>query len=296
MDLPKRSNASVTGISAAEALSSTLTNFANVVSVPVENDFGIDFMCELIKSNSPTGIPFYVQCKGTDKTIQDKTSFSIQIKVSTINYWLINNAPVLLILVDKERQKFYWTYPYNQLKDRLKEIQNQKKVNINVSMENHFSFGEKKIPQLISQIIKDFDHEEILMTFKEIEYGVSLKIGNIYELYREFKELKSKEKLSLRRAKKNHLQYVRKVREQFSHFFITSDIRIWREFSNQLCFFLFKRTKSGNCYYIADVIILFDNVGTVNHIIELTNREWLDTEGDVNERIEDIVRYLNKIY
>lgn len=296
MRLPKRPKAVVIGISAADALSSTLSQFANVLSVPVEKDLGIDLMCELIESNSPTGMPFYVQCKGTDKAIEDKDSFSISIKVSTINYWLISKAPVFLILVDKERQKFYWAYPYEQIKKRLHKIQKKQTVVISIPMENCFSFVDKKISHQMDRIIKQFDSKELLMKSKEIEHGVTLEVEDMYQLYYKFKKLKSIEKSKLRDPKTKHLRYVRKVREQFSHFFITSDIRVWREFNNQLCFFLFKKIDHGNCYYIADVIILFNPDGSLDHIIQLTNNLWLDTKGDINDSFEPIVRHLNKIY
>lgn len=296
MDLPKRSEAAVTGNVAIDALASTLNNFANVISVPVEKDLGIDLICELMESNNPTGMPFYVQCKGTKEANKDKDFFSIPIKVSTINYWLINKAPVLLILVDNKCHEFYWTYPYDQIKERLKEIQKNKTVNIKISKENCFSFGEEKVPDRIHRIIKQFYPTELSMMFKELKHGVSLQVGDIYELYREFKELKVREKSRLRYVEKKHLQYIIKIRDQFSHFFVTSDIRVWREFNNQLCFFLFKKTDNGNCYYIADVIILFNTDGSLDHIIELANREWLDTKGDINECFEAIVRHLNKIY
>jgi hypothetical protein len=170
-----------------------LNNFASVISVPVEKDLGIDLVCELMEANNPTGLPFYIQCKGTKKA-KKGSFFSIPIKVSTINYWLINKAPVLLILVDKKHQEFYWTYPYDQIMGRWKEIQKNKTLNIKISRENSFSFGQEEIPDQMDNIIRRFDSTDILMKYKEMIHGVSLQVGNIYELYREFKELKVRER------------------------------------------------------------------------------------------------------
>ncbi|RIU92055.1 DUF4365 domain-containing protein [Oceanobacillus picturae] len=295
MNLPKRSEAVRTGNVAVDVLASTLNNFANVISVPVENDLGIDLICELMESNIPTGSTFNIQCKGTKDAKENKDFFSIPIKVSTINYWLINKAPTLLILVDIKNHVFYWTYPYYQINERLKEIQRNKTVNIKISREDCFSFGEA-IPEQMGKIVKEFDYTIINMKFKELKHGVSLQVGDIYKLYREFKEQKFKEKFRLSNIEKEFLQYVLNIREQFSHFFVTSDIRIWRDFNNQLCFFLFKKTDNGNCYYIADVIIYFKHDGSLEYIIELTNRAWLNVEGDIYENIEAIVRHLNEIY
>ena len=296
MQLPRRTNAQVTGNVAIEILTSTLNRFANVISIPDEKDLGIDLTCELMESNNPTGIPFLVQCKGTEKTNENgRDFFSIPIKVSTINYWLVNRAPVILILVDIERKRFFWVYPYEQIKNRISEIQNNQTVNIKISKENYFIFEEKNIPKEMDRIIKDYDYKEIDMKFKEMEHGVSLEVGDIYDLYKEFKELKEYEKLRLRNVDMQFYKYVYNVRTQFNHFFVTSDIRVWRGTSDQLCFFLFKTTDKGKCYYIADVIIYKDN-NQLEHIIELTNKTWLDTSGDVLEVFEPIIRHLNKIY
>ncbi|WP_336745293.1 hypothetical protein [Bacillus cereus] len=66
-----------------------------------------------------------------------------------MNYWLISRRPVFLILVDIKRNGFYWVYPYDQIKDRLKEIQNKKKVSISVSNERSVIIENKQIPPLI---------------------------------------------------------------------------------------------------------------------------------------------------
>lgn len=66
-NLPKRTDAQRIGVSAADLLNSVLTKFCNVHPVQQDRDMGIDFICELMQGQYPTGKLFNVQCKGTEE-------------------------------------------------------------------------------------------------------------------------------------------------------------------------------------------------------------------------------------
>lgn len=97
-------------------------------------------------------------------------------------------------------------------------------------------------------------------------------------------------------VKKRQLKFVKQLRDDFSYYFITSEIRIWYKYINQLSFSLFKRTENGACFYIAEIIISFNVDGTVEHVVELANKNWLNTKGDIYGKFELIVKHLNKLY
>lgn len=295
MDLPKMGDTRTVGSIGVDLLSSRLSYNANVISVPAEKDMGIDLMCELLQEGKPTGMHFYVQCKGTEILKEDFKKTSIEIKVPTLNYWLISRRPVFLILVDIKRERFYWSYPYDQIKDRLKEIQEQKKVHISVSNKQSFINGNKKIPALMEKIIKEFDSDEVMMQIKEMEFG-DFYIGDIFGLHRKIRGFKKQECETLDHVDTAHLCAIQEIREDFNYYFITSEIRVWRSSINQLCFGIFKKTESGKCFYIGNVMIELEGDGKFNHLIELADGSWLDTQGDIYERFEEIIIYLNKKY
>jgi Domain of unknown function (DUF4365) len=65
--LPKRTNSQMIGSNAADLLSSVLTVLCNVIPVPQDRDFGIDFICEIMQGEHPTGKLFNIQCKGKEE-------------------------------------------------------------------------------------------------------------------------------------------------------------------------------------------------------------------------------------
>ncbi|PEF89796.1 DUF4365 domain-containing protein [Bacillus cereus] len=298
MRLPQIGDSRLTGNVAVDLLSSVLSKEANVIGIPAEKDMGIDLMCELLKSGRPTGMHFHVQCKGTENLEKDVEFESIKIKVSTLNYWAITRNPVLLVLVDLKRKRFYWSYPYDQIKDKFEKIQNQKTVRIKIFKENSFSITDEKIPSQMKSIIKEFDYKEIMMRVRKIELQ-TIKVGSIHKIYPKLKELKEKEKKVLGNVNGKQLRVVQKIREDFNYFFVTSDIQVWYQSLNQLCFALFKKTESGQCYYIATVVIHFkseDALEHEEHLIELANGHMLDTRGNIYNSFESIVKHLYKIY
>ncbi|EAZ93182.1 DUF4365 domain-containing protein [Crocosphaera chwakensis] len=67
--LPKRTKSQKIGVSAAELFNAVFSEFCNVIPVPQERDFGIDFTCEIMNQESPTGKLFNVQCKGKNQVV-----------------------------------------------------------------------------------------------------------------------------------------------------------------------------------------------------------------------------------
>jgi hypothetical protein len=130
--LPKRTNSQRIGQSAAELLKSVFTKFCIVIPIPQEVDLGIDFICEIMQKDYPTGKLFNIQCKGTEEAEVKGNSITFPIAVTTINYWLIQKNPTFLIIVDCQNYIFYWSFPKDFLSSLNKNWQEQKTVSIPV--------------------------------------------------------------------------------------------------------------------------------------------------------------------
>ncbi|HDR7274089.1 TPA: DUF4365 domain-containing protein [Bacillus paranthracis] len=177
--LPKLKQANITGITSSELLGSVLSEFSVVVPIPTEKDLGVDMRCELLNEGVPTGLHYNIQCKGTEKLESDRTHFSIQIKVSTINYWMQQREPTFLIVVDRKNMMFYWLYPFEVIKDRLEEIQKQETVTINVIKENKFTNNIKSLPATMINVIYEYHYNLLEKATAVLELQLTEKDDNL---------------------------------------------------------------------------------------------------------------------
>ena len=151
MKLPKRTDSQKIGVKASDFFSSVFSRFCNVIPVPQDRDLGIDFICEIMNGEYPTGKLFNVQCKGTEEVKIKNNSITISIKVTTLNYWLIQSNPTFLIVVDYQNKNLYWSFPQEFLGSLNKDWKKQNTVSIPVSPENCLKQNANSLPnQLIS--------------------------------------------------------------------------------------------------------------------------------------------------
>jgi hypothetical protein len=149
--LPKRTKSQRIGVSAADFLSSVFAEFCNIIPVPQDRDLGIDFICEIMQGEYPTGKLFNIQCKGKEEAQVEGNSITLPIKVTTLNYWLLQPNPTFLIIVDCLNSVFYWSFPQDFLSLLNKNWQKQQTVSIPVPLENRFEQDVNALPtQLVS--------------------------------------------------------------------------------------------------------------------------------------------------
>ncbi|ACA98638.1 MULTISPECIES: DUF4365 domain-containing protein [Cyanophyceae] len=184
--LPKRIKSQKIGVSAADLLSSVFAKFCNIIPVPQDRDLGIDFICEIMQGEHPTGKLFNIQCKGKEEVKVNGNSITASIKVSTLNYWLLQSNPTFLIIVDCQNNLFYWSFPQDFLGSLRKNWQRQKNVSIPVSTENCFEQHINTLPKQLISIVnsqasatpKNGDYLETLILAdavnKATNYGLSI--------------------------------------------------------------------------------------------------------------------------
>jgi len=151
--LPKRTKSQRIGASAADLLNLVFTEFCNVIPVPQDRDFGIDFICEIMQGEHPTGKLFNIQCKGKEDAKVEGNSIRVSIKVTTLNYWLLQPNPTFLIVVDRQKRIFYWSFPQDFLGSLNKKWQEQQTVSIPVPIQNCFEQDIKTLPTELVSIV-----------------------------------------------------------------------------------------------------------------------------------------------
>ncbi|MEQ8465052.1 MAG: DUF4365 domain-containing protein [Coleofasciculus sp. E1-EBD-02] len=152
-NLPKRTKSQKIGVSAADLLNFVFDKFCNVIPVPQERDLGIDFICEIMQGEHPTGKLFNIQCKGKEEAKVKGNSITVPIKVTTLNYWSLQSNPTFLIVVDCQNHLFYWSFPQNFLRSFKKNWQRQKTVSIPVPIENCFDQDINTLPSQLASIV-----------------------------------------------------------------------------------------------------------------------------------------------
>ena len=172
--LPKRTKSQKIGVSAADLLSSVFAEFCNVIPVPQDRDFGIDFICEIMQGEHPTGKLFNIQCKGKEEAKVKGNSIIVSIKVATLNYWLLQPNPTFLIIVDRQRGVFYWSFPQDFLSSLNKNWQEQQTVSIPVPIQDSFRQDINPLPiQLVSIV-----NSHASATSKNGDYLGTLTLGD----------------------------------------------------------------------------------------------------------------------
>lgn len=167
--LPKRTKSQKIGVSAADIFSATFAEFCNVILVPQDRDLGIDFICEVMKGEYPTGNQFNVQCKGTEEVKSNGDAIHIPIAVTTLNYWLIQPRPTFLIVVDRRKRIFYWTLPKAFLDKLAKDWQLQDTVNIPVPVENCFDLNITELPVNLASVLDNSVAEVFKLISKQLK-------------------------------------------------------------------------------------------------------------------------------
>ena len=154
--LPTYSRNKNKGNVAVDILKKTLDKFSIVNTIDESIDLGIDMRAQIIENEHPTPLFFNIQCKGKDflsTSDTNKEFFSIQINVSTINYWLQQNDLTLLFVVDNQKEICYWCNPIEQLKNRINEVQSKESVTIHVSFLEKIDYSTKKCPDTLKRCI-----------------------------------------------------------------------------------------------------------------------------------------------
>ncbi|MEQ8542297.1 MAG: DUF4365 domain-containing protein [Coleofasciculus sp. D1-CHI-01] len=151
--LPKRTKSQKIGVSAADLLRSVFVEFCNVIPVPQDSDLGIDFICEIMEGEYPTGKLFNIQCKGKKEAKLEGNSITVPIKVTTLNYWLLQPNPTFLIVVDCQNKVFYWCFPQDFIHSLNKKWQKQQTVSIQVPIENCFEQDIHTLPSQMASIV-----------------------------------------------------------------------------------------------------------------------------------------------
>ena len=302
MDLPKRTNSMKTGTKAASLLHSALSEVANVTTISQEADLGIDFNCDVIdRKGFPTGQTFFVQCKGSENLPdQSHAEISVQIKTSTINYWLKQKSPVFLIYVDRKLGLFYWTVPHHQILNKLDldKVLKNKSVVIKIDKKNHFSIDLKSLPSSFLEEIDNFDYKKT-----QFELNNSISKTAIKVEYNELQLPKNDEKKNLIKIDdlSRCYKYVSQVRNLFERHYIVSSINNWKNSGDHFRFYLYKKINSTSFYYVATVVIYFriDGSNVIDYVIALPdkNETWIAWgEDDLEHRIEDIDTKIKKIH
>ncbi len=107
---------------------------------PIDKDYGLDKIVEIVELDVVTGNEFYIQLKGTENVKIVKNSITYRMNVKNLSYYMDKDLPVLLVIVDLPKENCYWLYiqsfVYNTLNNIKPNWKNQKTVTLYVPLDN----------------------------------------------------------------------------------------------------------------------------------------------------------------
>jgi len=116
--LPKIPEYRKRGRSGEHEIASLLSTISNVM-VP-DYDFGLDYYCELLEGNSPSGKFFWDQAKTTQQF--DGDLWSEYVDKKTIALWLGQVFPVYVLVFEQVSEKCYWLSVEEHRKEWIEKL------------------------------------------------------------------------------------------------------------------------------------------------------------------------------
>ena len=122
-------------------------------------DYGVDYMAELIDDQGQaSGISFYVQLKGTEKTKIKNNFIALSLKKSTLNLYSRHLYPTFIIIIDVINQQGYWHNSFDFI-DELNQrnpfwrAEPEKTASIYIPLKQNFSVPElTKLKQYVVSV------------------------------------------------------------------------------------------------------------------------------------------------
>ncbi|PFV41101.1 PIN-like domain-containing protein [Bacillus thuringiensis] len=161
-------------------------------------------------------------------------------------------------------------------------------------------FFEKLNIKILNKKPEEFEKE--LQELRNIRSMQNVEVFDYYsikELATRFITTKEKEKnllITQSSVPTNRISTVQNIREKFNHYFITSEIKVWINFINQLCFSIFKRADDVECIYVGEIVIHFHDNDTTEMFVHLSNEKILHPNGNIDEVFDNLVKHLYEKY
>ncbi|SEW11374.1 Tetratricopeptide repeat-containing protein [Chryseobacterium wanjuense] len=131
-----------------------------------ENDYGIDYITNIVVNNEVTGLNFSVQLKSKEIDT-NKNTVNIQFKTSTLNFFRARLEPVMIIVYVKQDIEAYWQW-FEDIEFNHEDLENKENIYLKVSKENKLT--EINWNDIISKVQKHFGIKSLFESFTKLEY------------------------------------------------------------------------------------------------------------------------------
>jgi len=137
------------------------------ITAKPEPDIGVDYQCELLSGETPTGRFFGVQAKGTKKV---RAKHHVSIDKKTIAYWLQLPYPTFIILLEKATGSCYWiSFTDNLGKTAVEMGNNKKSISFEINNSHFLTRTEDGNAAFISKIKKDMEIFSIVRGLPQLD-------------------------------------------------------------------------------------------------------------------------------
>jgi hypothetical protein len=148
--LPQRPPAHVLGEKAVEIFVNGCPS--NWIIAPLQPDYGLDLRVELVRGTSVSGEEFVVQVKGRNKIYPTpQGAAKVKIKHSTINYWLGKINPTMIVCVDIQKNRIYYSWLEHAYKEYPKPLETDGNLELHLAIIAGADF-----PDVVTGYVSDY--------------------------------------------------------------------------------------------------------------------------------------------
>ena len=144
--MPSISKKTLTDIKGSKIFEEKFSESLIMVEHKGNEDFGVDYDAEIIDTgdSTTTGGFLNIQLKSHENiTFNSSNCYSQSVKVTTANYWLSSNLPVMLVLVDLSTKEIYGVDVKRALRKNwdYKKVESQENISVSISKQDLFSIN-----------------------------------------------------------------------------------------------------------------------------------------------------------
>lgn len=132
-----------------------------------DNDYGIDYITNIVTNNEVTGLNFSVQLKSKESD-SNKETVNIQFKTSTLNFYNSRLEPILIIAFVKSDKEAYWIW-FDDINFSSEYLLNKETTYLKIPKTNKLTEIDWNL--VTKKVQKVFSIKSMIESFSKLDYG-----------------------------------------------------------------------------------------------------------------------------
>lgn len=131
-----------------------------------DNDYGIDYVANIVVNNEVTGLNFSVQLKSKEVNTNKRT-VNIQFKTSTLNFYRARLEPIMIVAYVQNDDEAYWTW-FDEISISDNDLVSKEHLYLKISKAKRLSELDWNL--VTKKVQKHFGIKTLIDSFSKLEY------------------------------------------------------------------------------------------------------------------------------